>query len=267
MKQYMINFMIFFVTVYVTILVIMTVFQRNFLYHPDTNIGAPEQYGLTGFSEQILKTSDDVTIQTWYKPAQPNVPTVVYFHGNALHMGNRAGIYSAFANKGFGVLAVSYRGYGKSEGKPTERGLYKDARRSIKFLTDTQQIPNDKIILYGESLGTGVAVQMATEQNFAALVLQAPYTSVVNRAAEIYWFFPVHFIMNDKFDSIGKIGSVKSPVLIFHGELDATIPIHHGKTILAAAHEPKKGIFFPDVEHNNFDSGVIANDVYEFTKK
>lgn len=267
MKQYMVNFIIFLATVYITILVIMTVFQRNFLYHPDTNIGAPEQYGLTGFSEQTLKTSDDIAIQAWYKPAKENMLTVVYFHGNALHLGNRAGIYSAFANKGFGVLAVSYRGYGKSEGKPTERGLYKDARSAIKFLTDIQKIPLDKIVLYGESLGSGVAVQMAIEQNFAALVLQAPYTSVINRAAEIYWFFPVHYIMRDEFDSIGKIASVKSPVLILHGELDATIPIHHGKALLAAANEPKKSVFFHDVEHNNFDSAIIANDVYDFIKK
>ncbi len=264
MTKNMINFIVVCAILYATLVVVMTVFQRKLLYHPDKHIGAAEQYGLVGFSEYFVKTADGISVQMWYKPAKAGEKTIIYYHGNASHIGNRAGIYSALAGEGFGVLALSYRGYGKSDGEPSEQGIYSDARSAINFLTETQKIPLDKIILYGESLGSGVAVQMASEQKFAALVLQAPYTSVTNRAAEIYWFLPVRLMLRDHFESLNKISLVKSPVLIFHGELDATIPIEHGKQLLAAANEPKQAVFFADVEHNNFDSGVIADHVREF---
>lgn len=253
--------------IYLLVLAVMTIFQRSFLYVPDKQIAAPEQYGLSGFSEEFIKTTDNIAIQIWFKPAAANMPTIIYFHGNASHMGNRAGIYSALASKGFGVLAVSYRGYGKSEGSPTEEGLYNDARAAVGFLTEKQKIPLNNIMLYGESLGTGVATKMASEYNFAGVILQAPYTSASGRAAEIYFFLPVKLVMKDHFDSLGRIKHIKSPLLILHGEQDETIPIRHGKTLLEAANQPKEAIFFPDVGHNNFDSATVANGVLKFAQK
>ena len=242
-------------------------FQRHLIYHPDKNIGPPAQYGLEGFTEQFITTADGVSIQLWYRPAAPGFPTVVYFHGNAAHMGNRAGIYTALAKKGFGVLGVSYRGYGKSGGSPSEQGIYEDARTAIKFLTDAQHIPLKRIILFGESLGTGVAVQMATEYNVGALMLEAPYTSVAARAAEIYFYVPVNLMIQDKFDSINKIARVKAPLLLFHGELDQTIPIAMGRALLGAATSAKQGFFFPNGSHNDFDSHVISAHVLDFAKQ
>jgi|CXWL01.1.fsa_nt_gi fermentation-respiration switch protein FrsA (DUF1100 family) len=252
---------------YIGLVAFMAIFQRQFLYFPDKQLGTPDQYGLTNFTEVFFKTSDGVSLQSWYKQAENNMPTILYFHGNASHMGNRAGIYSALAGKGFGVLAISYRGYGKSEGKPSEQGLYIDGRTAISFLTEAKNIPLQNIIIYGESLGTGVSVQMATEFKVGAMVLQAPYTSVTGRAAEIYFFIPVRLVLLDNFDSIDKISKVQSPLLIIHGELDETIPIRHGKMMLAAANSPKEAIFFHDVGHNNFDSTAIAVNVLEFAKK
>ena len=252
---------------YIGLIALMTIFQRQLLYLPDKNLGTPEQYGLSGFSEEFIKTPDGISIQTWYKTAQKNMPTILYFHGNASHMGNRAGIYSALAGKGFGVMAISYRGYGKSEGAPSEQGLYTDGRAAISFLTNTKKIPLGNIIIYGESLGTGVTTQMATEYEVGAIALQAPYTSISGRAAEIYFFLPVKLVMFDHFNSLSRISKIKSPLLILHGELDDTIPIRHGKAIFAAANQPKEAIFFPDVGHNNFDSATIAGDVFEFAKK
>lgn len=253
--------------IYITILIVMTVFQRQFLYIPDKQIASPEQYGLSGFSEDFIKTSDNITIQTWFKAAAGNMPTIIYFNGNASHMGNRAGIYSALTNRGFGLLAISYRGYGKSEGYPTEEGLYRDARAAVEFLNKTKKIPLSRTMLYGESLGTGVSTKMASEYDFAAVILQAPYTSASDRAAEIYFFLPVKFIMLDHFSSLERIKRIKSPLLILHGELDEMIPIRHGKSLLEAANQPKEAIFFPDVGHNNFDSGAVADDVLNFAKK
>jgi fermentation-respiration switch protein FrsA (DUF1100 family) len=250
--------------IYVGIVALMAIFQRKLLYLPDRQIGAPEQYGLSGFVDSFTKTADGVSIQLWYKPAKNDMPTILYFHGNASHMGNRAGIYSALSGKGFGVLAVSYRGYGKSEGKPSEQGLYADGRAAISFLTENKKILLSNIIIYGESLGTGVSVQMANEYQVGALVMQAPYTSISGRAAEIYFFIPVKLVMIDHFDSLSKISKIKTPLLILHGEQDETIPARHGKTLLAAANDPKEAVFFNDVGHSNFDSAAIALNVLRF---
>lgn len=255
------------VVLYIGLLSFMAVSQRKFLYYPDNQIGTPEQYGLVGFNESFVNTSDGCTLQGWYKTAKPGMPTIIYFHGNASHMGNRAGIYSALAGKGFGVFSICYRGYGRSIGKPTEQGLYIDGRTAINFLTMNEKIPLSSIIIYGESLGTGVAVQMAKEHGVGGLVLQAPYTSVSGRAAEIYFFLPVKMVMVDHFDSLAKIADIKSPLLILHGQLDLTIPITHGKTLFKAAKEPKEAVFFEDIGHNNFDSSAIALHVLEFAQK
>lgn len=263
----MVYFLFSLVLVYMGILTFMTIFQRKLLYFPDKNIGAPEQYGLSGFKEEFVASPDGVMLQFWYKPAVSGMQTIVYFHGNASHIGNRSGIYSALSGKGFGVLAVSYRGYGKSEGEPSEQGIYDDARTAIHYLLKNKSLALEDVVIYGESLGTGVGVQMASEFHVAALVLQAPYRSVTGRAAEIYFYLPVTMVIRDHFDSIQKIAKINSPLLILHGELDTTIPIQHGQELFAAANERKQFVAFPDVGHNNFDSTVIAEEVEKFVNK
>jgi fermentation-respiration switch protein FrsA (DUF1100 family) len=263
----MTHFFLTLICLYTALVAGMYVFQRKLMYMPDKAIEAPEQYGLKGFRDLRTKTADGLSIQLWYRPATQGFPTIVYFHGNASNLANRSGIFSALTNVGFGLLAVSYRGYGKSEGEPSEAGLYADARAGIKFLANDQRIPINQIMLYGESLGTGVAVQMATELPVAGLMLQAPYTSVVNRAAEIYFYVPVRLLIKDHYDSIGKIARVKAPLLIFHGMLDATIPLTHGKTLLDGANEPKHAFFFPSVGHTDFDSSLISVHVLDFARE
>lgn len=241
--------------------------QRHLMYHTDTDIEPPEHYKLSGFSEYFVSTPDNQTIQFWYHPAAEGFPTVVYYHGNAYTLGDRADIYSNLTAKGFGLLAVSYRGYGKSTGSPSEQGLYIDARTALQYATDTLHIPLTHIILYGESLGTGVAVQMATEYNVAGLVLQSPYTSVEARAAEIYSFVPVEFLIKDKFYTINKIANVKAPLILFHGEKDDVIPVEHGRTVFAAATSQKEAYFFPNTGHNDFDNNVISEHLLHFAEK
>lgn len=254
----MFNILLTLVAAYAMLVGFLYFFQRHLMYFPDKNIESPGYYGLADFSETFITTPDHVAIQLWYHAARPGFPTIIYYHGNAYNMGSRAGIYGALAGKGFGVLAVSYRGYGKSGGYPSERGLYNDARAAIDFLTDQQHIPLSRIVLYGESLGTGVAVQMASEYKVAALILQAPYTSVVQRASEIYRYVPVRLMIEDHYDSLSKIGSVKIPLLLFHGEKDTVIPIIQGQTLFAAANTPKQAFFFPQFSHNDFDSAILS---------
>jgi uncharacterized protein len=252
---------------YVAIAALMYVLQRYMLYHPKRYIKPPEIYGLNDFGEHFTQAVDGTRLQLWYKSAANHLPTIAYFHGNADHIGGRASIYRALADQGFGVLALSYRGYGKSEGSPTEHGLYHDARAAIEFLTKEKQVDAAHIMLFGESLGTGVAVQMANEYRVAGLILQSPYISVEDRASELYRYIPVKLLIKDKFRSIDKIRSVTAPLLILHGERDSVIPAKHGHKLYEWANQPKQAYFFPDVGHNDFDSALISEHVLTFTRQ
>jgi fermentation-respiration switch protein FrsA (DUF1100 family) len=262
----MVNIFLTLLAAYGLLVALLFAFQRRLIYHPDKVIGTPAAYGLSGFSEQLIPSGDGVTLQVWYRPAAPGFPTIIYYHGNAAHIGNRADILGHLAEKGFGVLGLSYRGYGKSTGSPSEQGIYNDARAAIGFLT-AQHIPLSRIILYGESLGSGVAVQMATEFAVGGLVLEAPYTSVAARAAELYYYIPVKLLIQDKFHSLEKIGRVRAPLLLFHGERDMVIPVAHGRALFEAAPSPKHSFFFPQVAHNDFDTAAISAHVLDFAKQ
>jgi len=271
MLKIIINFMfkllIVIAVLYLTLVVLMYVFQRKLMYLPHKEIGAPAQYGLSNFSEAFLTTKDGIKIQTWFSEAKDGFPTIIYFHGNAGNIANRGDIYSALAAKGFGVLGVSYRGYGRSEGSPDEQGLYSDARAAIEYIQKNKRVAAQNIVLYGESLGTGVATQMATEFNIGALILQAPYRSVSGRAAEIDSFIPVTLLIKDKFETIKIIASVKAPLLIFHGESDGVIPVGHGRSVFETATAAKRAYFMPGVTHNDFDSSIISAHVLDFAKE
>lgn len=259
--------LLFVVIVYSALVAFLYVNQRRLMYLPDKALASAEQYGLEGFADRRVQTEDGLAIQLWHRPAAPGFPTVAYFHGNASHIGNRAGIFAALASQGFGVMALSYRGYGRSEGSPTEQGLYADARAALAYLTGECNIPLGRILLYGESLGTGVAVQMASEHPVGGLILQAPYKSVVGRAAEIYFYIPVRLLIHDHYDSLEKMSKVRAPVMIFHGELDEVIPVAHGRAMFEAAAAPKRGLFLPHVNHNDFDSAAISAHVSDFARE
>ena len=248
---------------YAAVLVIMALFQRSLLYHPDTDLKLPQYYGLD-MSAVTLTTQDNVKITAWFREAEKNGDYLVYLHGNAQNISNRKPDLKAFMDEGFGIIAVSYRGFGTSEGSPSEEGLYNDARAAISFLKD-KGIKEKNIILYGESLGTGIATKMATEIEAEALVLEAPYTSIADRAQEIYPFIPIKLLLRDNFESIEKIKTINIPVLILHGEKDMVVPTHHGKAVYAAANNPKKLVLFKNNGHNNRNVEEIAKLVRDFT--
>lgn len=218
----------------------------------------PAQYGLDGAEVISLRTADDITITAWYvPPPTPDSPVVAYFHGNAGNISGRSEKLALLKAQGLGIMAITYRGYGSSGGSPTEAGLYEDARSAMRYLLE-HNIAIDHITLYGESLGSGVAVQMATEFPVHALVLEAPYTSISRRAAERYPYIPVHWLLKDHFNSIAKIRQIHCPLLIFHGEKDETIPVVHGKRLFEAAKEPKTLHLYPEVDHTQFDLPEIT---------
>ncbi|HUO05715.1 MAG TPA: alpha/beta fold hydrolase [Candidatus Binataceae bacterium] len=225
--------------------------QRQMLYPGHTHripMGKPEDYQLKDFSEVHLSTDDGVRIMGWVHPPAKGMPVILFFHGNGEQISNRAELFRQFADDGYGVFALEYRGYGNSDGSPSEEGLYSDARAACHLLKNSY--PDSGIIAFGESLGSGIAVEMAKEFPVTGLVLESAYTSIPNRASEIFWFMPgVQLLARDRFDSISKIGEIHCPILILHGDLDTIIPIAHGEKLSAAATSRKQFIVVHGAGH------------------
>lgn len=274
--------------VYLGVALAMTLLQRELLYVPIiTPIESPKHYGvaaeamtLQGGAGRLAawyaapKTANDsldklppaqVAERSVESGAQSSQPIILYFQGNSGNFSGRINKFKGLLNEGFGLLALSYRGFNGSEGEATEDGLYEDARTALAWVKAKH--PDLPIIYYGESLGTGVAVQLATEDPPSLLVLEAPYTSVVDRAAEIYWWLPVPLLLRDRFESLDKIRSVKAPLLVFHNSGDEVIPFHHGKEIYAAANPPKKAYWGTRRGHIDFDWPRQARRVKVFMKQ
>ena len=240
----------------------MFLFQRQFMYFPDGSEALPATYHLDGFTRVPLVSADGTAIAVWVHPARAGMDTIIYFHGNAGHLGYRAEKFRAFAEAGFGLVAVSYRGYGGSEGQPTDTGLYADAATALSYALNTLHIPENNIILYGESLGTGIATHLATTHpQIALLVLEAPYRSVEARAQELYPYLPVHYLIKDRYPQAALMAEVKAPVLIFHGTDDVIIPIQHGRDVYAATQAPKHLAVFEGKGHTNFDVEALIAEI------
>jgi hypothetical protein len=242
------------VAVYVALLVLLFVAQRSILYVPNTQEPSLAEAGLQGAMEAVeIESADGLRLLAWYHPPPTNpAPVLVYFHGNAGHIGHRADRVRPYIDAGFGAFLVEYRGYGGNPGRPTEDGLYADARAAVDFL-EQQGVAPERMVFYGESLGTAVAVQIALERSCAALVLEAPFTSVAAVAQSRYWMFPVRQLVLDKFDSLAKIGKLRCPLFVMHGEADGVIPIRYGRQLFDAAPEPKESKWFTEGTHTNFD--------------
>ena len=225
-------------------------FQRQLLYFPDRN--RPALFGLErlGVREVSLATEDGLSLLSWYVPARPGRPVIAYFHGNGGHIGYRAERLLRFAREGYGVLMAEYRGYGGNPGAPSEAGFYADGRAALAFL-DREGVAPNRLVLYGESLGSGVAVALATEHEIAALVLEAPLTSVAEVAQCHFPYVPASRMVVDRFDSLSRIGRVRAPILVLHGERDRVVPVRYGRALFDAAPEPKEGWFAPEAGHED----------------
>jgi uncharacterized protein len=223
-------------------------FQRKLLYRPRRTRPVLNDLALLGVCEVKLVTADGLTLNSWYLPPEAGRPVIAYFHGNGGNIGFRDERLRRFAQQGYGVLLAEYRGYGGNPGRPCERGLFADGEAALDFLGDCG-IGCDRLVLWGESLGSGVAVHLATTRNIAALVLEAPFTSVAAAAQRHYPFVPAIWMVRDRFNSLSRIGRVSAPLLILHGERDRVVPVRHGRALLAAATAPKEGWFPPDASH------------------
>lgn len=250
---------------YAGVLALMYVFQRALMYFPDPVRVAPAQAGLPQAEEVTLTSSDGEKLIVWHMPPRGEKPVVIYFQGNAEGLPARVERFTWLTADGTGLLALNYRGYGGSTGKPTEQGLIRDAEAAYAFARARN--PAKRIVLFGESLGTGVAVALGSTHEIGALILDAPFTSTADVGAAVYPFAPVRWFMNDTFHSDERIGRVSAPLLVLHGDADRIVPIRFGEALFALAREPKRFVRFPGGGHVNLDDYGAAKVIQEFLAK
>lgn len=246
---------------YCIVVAAIFVIQRKIMYFPD-----PHVLPIPADAQKIrVTTQDHLALTGWYFENDKKKPTIIYFHGNAGNFSHRTPKIRHYTQAGYNVLLTEYRGYGGNSGKPNEEGLYADARAYITWLKNEKSVSDDKIILYGESLGTGIAVQMATEFPVAALVLETPYNSMVFTASEHYPFLPVSFLLLDRYESNRKIVSLRNiPTLFLHGHKDTTISFTCARKLYELAPEPKKFMEFPEGNHNNLYALGAGQHILDF---
>ena len=244
------------------LLALMYVFQRALMYFPDATRIPPVQAGLPRAEEVTFTSSDGEKLIAWFAPPRGAMPVVIYFQGNAEGLPARVGRFTWLTADGTGLLALCYRGYGGSTGTPTEDGLIRDAQAAYDFAR--ARYPAGRIVLFGESLGTAVAVALAAGHEVAGVILDAPFSSAADVGAAAYPFAPVRWFMKDMFRSDERIGRVSAPLLVLHGEGDRIVPIRFGEKLFALARERKRFVRFPGGGHVNLDDFGAAKVVREF---
>lgn len=261
----MLSFLAGLAIVYFGVLALLYFYQQKLLYFPD--VERPDA-GPPGLLEPVAyRSADGIELKSLYRaPPSDAAQVLLHFHGNAGNIGDRVGRIVPYADAGMGVLLAEYRGFGGNSGSPSEQGFYDDARAAIGFLRQ-QGVELGRIVFYGESLGSGVAVQMATEFTCGALVLEAPYSSVADVAQGRYWMFPVKALVRDKFDSTAKIARVRCPIFIMHGTADRVIPIRYGERLYALAPSPKEMKVYPGLGHVQFDEVRGFDAVLDFLRR
>jgi fermentation-respiration switch protein FrsA (DUF1100 family) len=231
--------------------------QRALQYFPEKTRTAPAAAGLPEAEEVERETSDGERVIIWHIPPREEKPVVVYFHGNGGSLAWRVERFRAISSTGLGLVALSYRGYGGSSGRPTESGLIADAMAAHAFAAE--RYPARGIALWGESLGSGVAVAVAGVRPVNAVVLESAFSSCADVGAAVYWYLPVRMLMKDQYRSDLIIGKVTAPVLMLHGDRDAVVPIELGERLYSLITAPKRFVRFSGAGHNDLGAhGAVA---------
>ena len=226
---------------YVLLIVVLFFFQGNLLYHPSINnyIKQEESKEPSEIEKVKITTGDKIDlVGLFYNKNIENSKTILFLHGNAGSLENRTYKLNHFKDLNVNFLIIAWRGFSGNMGKPNEVGLYEDARSAISWL-NMRGIQDENIILYGESLGTAVAIEVAQNKNYAGVILESPFTSMINMGKKDYPFFPISFLLKDKYESNKKINKVSCPVLIIHGKVDKIVPYTMGEKMYELANQPK----------------------------
>jgi uncharacterized protein len=249
--------------VYAGILLLLYTQQRRLMYPLSDRQATAAEAGLAGFADLTLKTPDGETLIAWFKAPDPGRVTTLFLHGNAGSLWTRRERARILADGGRGVLMLAYRGYAGSTGRPSEEGLTTDARTAYDWLT--ARVSPDRLVLYGESLGTGVALSLAVNRPVAGVILDAPYTSTADVARLTYWWAPVDWLMLDQYRSMDIVSRLKAPLLVLHGTRDGIIPFTMGERLFQAAPEPKRFVRIEGGDHvRNLETPVGLEAVRQF---
>lgn len=214
--------------------------QARLVYFPGpAPLGTPAELGLA-FRELALTTSDGVRLHGWFVPVADARGAVLVAHGNAGSVEDRIGLARTFAELGWAVLLYDYRGYGKSAGKPDEEGTYRDGEAAYDHLARVEGFTPERIVFYGESLGAGIAFELARRRPVAAVISESAFTSLPDVGADVYPYLPVRLLARIRYDNRAKIGALGVPVLLVHSPQDEIVPVAHVHALFAAAREPKR---------------------------
>lgn len=260
------------IIIFLFLLLLARYYQSYGIYFPTSEIQTtPKEYGLE-YLDIKFKTQDNIELHGWYIPASENKATILFCHGNAGNISHRIEIIKLFNNIGLNVFIFDYRGYGKSQGRPSEKGLYKDAKAAYKYLTKELNTNKDKIIIYGNSIGGNVAIDLASKVEAGALISNSAFTSAVDMGKRIYFFLPVkllQWLISIEYDAKRKIENINIPKLIIHSKDDEIIPYEQGKTLYKTAPEPKD-FFKMRGGHNEafwLQKDEYSNRIENFVKK
>ena len=247
----------------------MYIFQRTFMYHPNVK-NTDSTTAQFDYKEVHINSENDIKLKSWFAYANPNNKTILFFHGNAGELSARVYKLNKFHELDLNFLIISWRGFSGNNGKPTEQGLYKDSENAVAWL-EAKGINKKDIILYGESLGTGIAIELATKDQYSGVILESPYTSMIDMGKRFYPFLPISILQKDKYNSLKKLNMIKSPILVLHGKADTLVPFYMGKKIYDAANEPKY-YYFPEIDNHmmTYDQNMmktLSNFVDEISKQ
>lgn len=237
--------------------------QRQLMYFPALERVSPEQVGLPDVEEVTLRTVANVELTNWYGRARAGQPTVLFFHGNGGAISHREHRFRELMAEGYGVFVLGYPGYGGNDGNPSESSFREGSLLSYEYLRSSGVASGD-IVIYGESIGSGVAVQLAASVNARGLILEAPMSSTIDVAREHYPFLLIRLLLKDTFKSIDYIEHIDMPLLVMHGDSDQVIPIKFGRKLFEKAREPKTFIELKGAGHNDLQLHSVDNLAREF---
>jgi fermentation-respiration switch protein FrsA (DUF1100 family) len=248
---------------YLTILAYVYLFQRNLLYHPLDNSYQGDEIKFY-YKEIFIQNKDGIKLKAWlHEKDLINKKTIIFFHGNAGNLKNRNYKLNELSKFDINFLIVAYRGFSGNQGQPSEQGLYEDARSTLDWLK-IKGVKEKNIILYGESLGTAVAIETAQNKDLAGIILESPFTSMVELAQKYYPFLPVKFLLKDKYETIKKLPNINSPLLVLHGKIDNIVPFSMGKKIFEKANKPKFKYFIDKDDHMMRYDQKLLNEIKKF---
>jgi fermentation-respiration switch protein FrsA (DUF1100 family) len=247
---------------YVGLTAMIYLTQRSLMYFPERTHVTPAEAGLPEATEVPLTTADGVQIRVWHVPPKADNPVILYFHGNGGALNYRVERFRQLVSAGIGLVGLEYRGYGGLGGSPSEQGLIRDAEAAYAFAI--AHYPAQQLVLWGESLGSGVAVALAAEKPVGRVVLEAPFTSALAVGERRYWYLPVRLLMKDQFHSDERIQKVTAPLLILHGMHDRVVPYAMGERLFDLANKPKHIVRFLDGGHEDLDNNGALDAVARF---